>query len=235
MKPTRSSSLATVVALLALAVSLTGTTYAATGGNFLLGRANKADQVTKLANPNGTALSLSSKAGTPPLQVNSDHQVPKLNASQLGGKTVGELAVGFATAETRGPAVGFTNGQTGFLNLWGGPGNPMELGITKKRGGSCLMVSYSASNFVTGATGSVSYGIYVYDATDTPQANNIDPWFYNLTNAHQAWSGTVAFPGLPAGQYTIRLRVGSSTGGVSVVTDLNDHASLTAIEVPAGC
>ena len=47
----------------------TGTAYAATGGTFVLGHANRAGTATSLTNPNGTALSLHSKAGVPSLRV----------------------------------------------------------------------------------------------------------------------------------------------------------------------
>lgn len=62
-----------------------GTAYAATGGTFILGKANSAGATTTLTNPNGTALTLKSKAGTPSLRVNSSTKVPYLNADKLDG------------------------------------------------------------------------------------------------------------------------------------------------------
>jgi hypothetical protein len=62
-----------------------GTAYAATGGNFILGRSNSAGATTVLTNGNGSALSLNSRAGTPSLKVNRTTKVTNLNADQLDG------------------------------------------------------------------------------------------------------------------------------------------------------
>lgn len=62
-----------------------GTAYAATGGSFILGKANSAGATTTLSNANGTALTLNSKAGTPSLRVNRTTKVPNLNADLLDG------------------------------------------------------------------------------------------------------------------------------------------------------
>ncbi len=78
---------ATVISLIALVFAMSGTAYAATGGDFILGKANTATSVTSLTNKKGTALSLSSTSTTPPLKVSNNVQVPNLNASELGGHT----------------------------------------------------------------------------------------------------------------------------------------------------
>ncbi len=62
-----------------------GTAYAATGGSFILGKSNSAGATSTLTNPNGTALTLNSKAGTPPLRVNRSTKVPNLNSDRLDG------------------------------------------------------------------------------------------------------------------------------------------------------
>lgn len=62
-----------------------GTAYAATGGTFILGRANAASTVTTLSNSAGTPLSLGAKAGTAPLAVNSEVKVGHLNSDRLDG------------------------------------------------------------------------------------------------------------------------------------------------------
>jgi hypothetical protein len=64
-----------------------GTAYAATGGNFKLGGKNTATSVTSLVNSQGTALKLTSKAGTAPLAVTSGTKVANLNADRLDGLT----------------------------------------------------------------------------------------------------------------------------------------------------
>ena len=56
----RRPSPAMVVALLALAVAMSGTAYAATGGTFVLGKANTATHVAALTNAKGAALTLNS-------------------------------------------------------------------------------------------------------------------------------------------------------------------------------
>jgi hypothetical protein len=76
---------ATVISLVALFFSMGGTAVAATGGTFILGKANTATSVSSLTNTKGSALSLSSTATAPPLKVSNSVQVPNLNASELGG------------------------------------------------------------------------------------------------------------------------------------------------------
>src|ERR1700729_1510092 len=83
----RRPSAATAIALVALFFSLSGVAYAATGGTFILGKANSAKAVTSLTNKQGTALSLSSDATDPPLSVSNSVQVPNLNASELDGQS----------------------------------------------------------------------------------------------------------------------------------------------------
>jgi hypothetical protein len=95
----RRPSPAIAISVAALVVAMSGTAYAATGGTFLLGRANRATALSSLSNSKGTALRLSSKPGTPPLTVSNSVQVPQLNASELGGI----------------PATGFMQG-TGFAD-----------------------------------------------------------------------------------------------------------------------
>jgi hypothetical protein len=88
------------VALIALFIALGGTTYAATGGNFILGSANTATSQTALAAPianktlqvtntsttaGATALGLNVAAGKAPFTVNSGTKVANLNADKLDG------------------------------------------------------------------------------------------------------------------------------------------------------
>jgi hypothetical protein len=62
-----------------------GSAYAATGGTFLLGRANSASTTTSLSNSAGTPLSLSARSGYAPLKVNSGTKVGNLNSDKLDG------------------------------------------------------------------------------------------------------------------------------------------------------
>jgi hypothetical protein len=89
-----------VVATLALFIALGGTTYAATGGNFILGKSNSASSTTSLTAPvaakglqvtntstgaGATALGLNVASGHAPFTVNSGAKVANLNADKLDG------------------------------------------------------------------------------------------------------------------------------------------------------
>lgn len=84
---------ATVVAYLALFVAVTGAggaAYAATGGTFVLGKANSANAATSITRTTtGPALSANVKAGSAPIAVNSTTKVSKLNADLLDGHDTG--------------------------------------------------------------------------------------------------------------------------------------------------
>lgn len=94
----RRPSPALVISLIALFVALGGTTYAATGGNFVLGQANTATtqsslsasiagkvlQLTNTSTGTGaTALGLNVPKGETPFTVNSGTKVANLNADKL--------------------------------------------------------------------------------------------------------------------------------------------------------
>ena len=93
---------ANVCSLAALFVALGGTTYAATGGNFILGQSNSAGNTTSLSAPiagkkalqvtntstgaGATALGLNVASGHAPFTVNSGTKVANLNSDKLDGK-----------------------------------------------------------------------------------------------------------------------------------------------------
>jgi hypothetical protein len=96
----RKPSPAMIVALFSLFVALGGAGVAATGGNFILGKANSATSTTSLSAPIGgkalqlsntsttagaTALGLNVASGHPPFAVNSGVKVANLNADKLDG------------------------------------------------------------------------------------------------------------------------------------------------------
>ena len=93
---------ANVCSLAALFVALGGTTYAATGGNFILGQSNSASSTTSLTRTGAnagkglqvtnnsttagaTAVGLNVAAGHAPFTVNSGTKVANLNADKLDG------------------------------------------------------------------------------------------------------------------------------------------------------
>jgi hypothetical protein len=97
----------TPVLTLALALVLGGAggAAAATGGNFILGKANTETATATLSNTKGTPLRLTAPFGTPPLTVNkTDSVIPNLDAQFAGGFTGNQMANfggdGFTTTQT---------------------------------------------------------------------------------------------------------------------------------------
>jgi hypothetical protein len=89
----RRSAAAGAIGALSLAVGGLGVATAVNGGSLTLGHTNTATATTILKDPKGTPLSLVGKNSKPPLAVNSSKQVKHFNASLLGGKSAGDLAV----------------------------------------------------------------------------------------------------------------------------------------------
>jgi hypothetical protein len=88
----RSLSPATVIAVtLALVVGGAGFADAATGGTFILGKANSERSTASLSDSKGTPLSLSAPAGVAPLAVSGNAMVANLNANYLGGLSAADL------------------------------------------------------------------------------------------------------------------------------------------------
>jgi hypothetical protein len=83
---------------------------AATGGTFILGKANKETATASLANSKGTPLVLSAPAGKAPLAVSRNVMVKNLNAEFLGGLTGPQLQAtggdGFTGPGTHIPLTG---------------------------------------------------------------------------------------------------------------------------------
>jgi hypothetical protein len=117
---------ATAISLVALFFAMSGTAVAATGGDFILGKANTATTVTSLSNTKGTALSLSSTSTTPPMTVSNSVQVPKLNASELGGHPASAFLGVNGTAANSSELGG--EPPTAFLPEGGTAANSSELG-----------------------------------------------------------------------------------------------------------
>lgn len=92
---------------MAVVIAMSGTAYAATGGSFILGRANHETSTASLADSKGTPLALSAPAHRAPLAVNRNTMVKNLNAQYLGGLTATGLAEtggeGFTAPNTRAP------------------------------------------------------------------------------------------------------------------------------------
>jgi hypothetical protein len=142
----------------ALFRALSGTAYAATGGTFFLGKANSASAVSSLTNTAGTALRLSSKAGTPPLAVSSTAQVPNLNASLLGGNSASSFVQG--SGKVSSATTTLNNQSTGFL-----------VGTSDQA--FYLQASCDPSGLGSGAASSL-YNTSTQPATGYVLSNNID-------------------------------------------------------------
>ena len=78
---------------LALVLGAGGGAAAATGGNFILGKANTETTTASLSNAKGTPLMLSAPFGVPQLRVNkTDAVIPNLDAQFAGGYTGNQMA-----------------------------------------------------------------------------------------------------------------------------------------------
>ena len=103
----RSLSPAAIAVTLALIVGGAGFADAATGGNFILGKANTETSTASLSNSKGTPLKLSAPANVAPLAVNGKAMVANLNANYLGGLSATDVqstgGAGFTPPGTRIP------------------------------------------------------------------------------------------------------------------------------------
>jgi hypothetical protein len=84
---------AAITAAVALVIGGAAGASAATGANFILGRANHETSTASLSDTNGTPLALSAPTRKAPLAVSNKTMVSNLNAQYLGGRTSSELQV----------------------------------------------------------------------------------------------------------------------------------------------
>ena len=126
-----------MIAYLALFVALGGTTYAATGGNFILGQPNSASSTTSLTRTGAntakglqvtntstgtgaTALGLTVASGHPPFTVNSATRVPNLTATSANPIAWARISAAGAIKASKGmPSATVTNPQQGVYCLRG--------------------------------------------------------------------------------------------------------------------
>ncbi len=101
------SPVAVIATTLIMAAAGVGIADAATGGDFILGKANSESSTASLANSKGTPLSLSAPKNTAPLAVDRSTMVANLNAGSVGGLGAAGLelsgADGFMKVETNTP------------------------------------------------------------------------------------------------------------------------------------
>lgn len=133
------------VSLVALVVALGGAGIAETGGNFILGRNNSADERTALnskrsgsallvrnesSTAGATALRLETDPGQPPMSVASKVRVASLNADMVDGKHARDFASakseGWHYIDATGGSTGEPQFENGWSNLEAGPGGPFQ-------------------------------------------------------------------------------------------------------------
>ena len=135
MPPRSRPSHTTVVAYLALFIALGGTTYAATGGTFILGKPNTASSTSSLSAPvagkalqltntstgaGATALGLNVASGHPPFAVNSTTRVANLTATTANPIAFAHISAAGAISRSKGMAnATVTNPQQGIYCLRG--------------------------------------------------------------------------------------------------------------------
>ena len=115
-----------------LIVGINATTYAATGGKFVLGFVNKAGRPSTLVNTKaGPALQLSTSTAYPPLAVNSTKKVANLNADTVDGIDSSAFA-GPLVWHKLTPAEGWYGGCVS-----GAPAYAVRLDVVYLRGDVC--------------------------------------------------------------------------------------------------
>jgi hypothetical protein len=187
---------ANVIGTVALFVALGGTTYAATGGNFILGQSNSASSTTGLSagttgpafrvtnTSTGTAGSFNAATGHPALAVNTSAKVSKLNADLLDGKD----STAWKSSDVLAPFVG-----------------PLPVQNTFTSSGGKLLFMASGSGFrasTNNSPGRMGMAVYVDDV----QFFNVFG-FSNEFNSHKPFVPAYqVFSGIPAGTHTVRLQ-----------------------------
>jgi hypothetical protein len=221
-----------MVTILAFIV-LGGISYAATGGNFILGKSNSASSKTSLAAPiadkalavtnnstkaGATALGLNVASGHPPFKVNSGAKVTNLNADELDGQDVSNW------------------NMTPVIHAEG----PLPRQAFYPSSGGKLLIMASGSGYrPSSANGPGLIGMrVVVDGV----VRGFAQVFTNERNSHKAFvSNTAVVSGLPAVAHTIGLQpmTDSACGTVNegpktycTTTDGNDSFDVTVIEIP---
>jgi hypothetical protein len=210
-------------------IALGGTTYAATGGNFILGQSNSASSTTALSSGatgpafkatntgTGTAGSFNVAAGHPPFTVNSATKVAKLNADKLDGKDATNWKVtNVINAAGPLPVQGtFTSSGGPFLIMASGSGYRVPSNADIGRIGMRMEVDGGLAGTVSGYT--------------------------NEFNSHKPFvTGFQGISGVAAGSHTIRLEpINVAPCGTDDIdtdtcttTDDRDSFRVAVIEMP---
>ena len=226
---------ANVVGYIALFVALGGTTYAATGGNFILGQSNSAGSTTSLTRtganagkglqvtntsttPGATALGLTVASGHAPFTVNSAGKVANLNADAVDGKHISNWKVAPVISDV-GPL-------------------PVE-GTFASSGGRLLFMASGSGFRSTGNArtwGTIGMEVSI-DGTPVGDARV----YTNERDSHKAFVTDYFTTRTTPGNHTLRLdnvrfldcnTTGETTTSVCTTTDFNDRFEVAVIEIP---
>jgi hypothetical protein len=193
---------ANVTSLIALFVALGGTTYAATGGNFILGQPNSAGTPTQLSSPTTTAgrgITAQGGAGGFGLWA-SGGNVSKNTAAVHGQSGAGNAVEGFSTAN---PGSG----------VYGQNNNASSYGVVGHSNNGVAVVGDSLSGWAMQALGNATQsrtgnGFVKAMALVDPVGHPSDPiqqCFTSQLAASQATSGNcgITYSSSSAGQYSL--------------------------------
>jgi hypothetical protein len=218
-----------VLSMLALFIALGGTTYAATGGTFILGQANTASTQTSLtANPaSGAALKITNSgagpaasfqvpAGQAPFQVNSTTKVKSLNADLLDGLNSSAFLPATGTAvnsqELDGlSALQFIQGSgtaTGAAYAVGptGADGPFTFGPGWQVSYLCPAAQATPGTLTISSPAGIGTNLFVQPSVGTVY-QTIAP------------AASVSFPGTPSGQvWVFRMQTNSYVATLQVAT-----------------
>jgi hypothetical protein len=189
---------ANVISTLALFLVLGGTTYAATGGNFILGKSNSASTATQLSSGAGNALKVSAtNGGTGVYASGGNHS--KNTAAVHGQSGAGNAVEGFSTAN---PSSGVF-GQDNNANSYGVAGHSDNgVAVVGDSSNGWAMQALGNTTQTRAANGFVKAMAFV-DPPGHP-GDPIQQCFNSQRPPSQAMSGNcgITFSGTP-GEYSV--------------------------------
>ena len=155
---------------LALVLGGAGGAGAATGGNFILGKANSETSTATLSNPKGTPLKLVAPFGTPPLRVNkTDAEIPNLDAQFAGGFTGDQMVNIGGDGLAKNSPIGFDAKMIASTG-------PLPAGIYYVSASAQLFINTGGggtgpTSFCRISTGSSPGSAFGFGAVDQPSGN----------------------------------------------------------------
>jgi len=186
----------TVVAYLALFVALGGTTYAATGGNFILGQPNTASTATQLSSGAASALKLTNTAGG--------------NGVLATGGSVAKNASAVNGNSTAGNGVQGISGANSASGVYG-QNNSSGYGVAGRSANGTGVLGDSSAGWAFNASGNATQSrnkggfVKAMAYVDPGVTPHIVRCFNSQLPASQATSGTcgITYSSTQAGVYTM--------------------------------